>query len=136
VSSTILAVAEELVSLTGTRIGPYQIVEEIGHGGMGTVYRAVRADDQYRKEVAIKVVRGGLGDEFRLHRFLAERQILANLDHANIARMLDGGATEDGRPYVVMEYVEGRPIDEYCDQSKLPVTERLIIATSSPLIFW
>ena len=124
-ASTILAAAEELVSLAGTRIGPYQIVEEIGHGGMGTVYRAVRADDQYRKEVAIKVVRGGLGDEFRLHRFLAERQILANLDHANIARLLDGGATEDGRPYVVMEYVEGRPIDDYCDQGKLPVPERL-----------
>ena len=124
-ASTILAAAEELLSLAGTRIGPYQVVEEIGHGGMGTVYRAVRADDQYRKEVAIKVVRGGLGDEFRLHRFLAERQILANLDHANIARLLDGGATEDGRPYVVMEYVEGRPIDEYCDQAKLPVPERL-----------
>jgi len=124
-ASSILAAPEELVSLAGTRIGPYQIVEEIGHGGMGTVYRAVRADDQYRKEVAIKVVRGGLGDEFRLHRFLSERQILANLDHANIARLLDGGATEDGRPYVVMEYVEGRPIDEYCDQGKLPVPERL-----------
>jgi non-specific serine/threonine protein kinase/serine/threonine-protein kinase len=124
-ASTILTAAEELVSLTGARIGPYQIVEEIGHGGMGTVYRAVRADDQYRKKVAIKVVRGGLGDEFRLHCFLAERQILANLDHANIARLLDGGATEDGRPYVVMEYVEGRPIDEYCDQGKLPVPERL-----------
>ena len=124
-ASTMLAAAEELASLAGTRIGPYQIVEEIGHGGMGTVYRAVRADDQYRKEVAIKVVRGGLGDEFRLHRFLSERQILANLDHANIARLLDGGATEDGRPYVVMEYVEGRPIDEYCDQGKLPVPERL-----------
>ena len=124
-ASTILAAADELTSLAGTRIGPYQIVEEIGHGGMGTVYRAVRADDQYRKEVAIKVVRGGLGDEFRLHRFLSERQILANLDHANIARLLDGGATEDGRPYVVMEYVEGRPIDEYCDQGKLPVPERL-----------
>jgi non-specific serine/threonine protein kinase/serine/threonine-protein kinase len=124
-ASSILAAPEELVSLAGTRIGPYQIVEEIGQGGMGTVYRAVRADDQYRKEVAIKVVRGGLGDEFRLHRFLSERQILANLDHANIARLLDGGATEDGRPYVVMEYVEGRPIDEYCDQGKLPVPERL-----------
>jgi serine/threonine protein kinase len=124
-ASTILAAAEELASLAGTRIGPYQVVEEIGHGGMGTVYRAVRADDQYRKEVAIKVVRGGLGDEFRLHRFLSERQILANLDHANIARLLDGGATEDGRPYVVMEYVEGLPIDEYCDQGKLPVPERL-----------
>lgn len=124
-ASTLLAAPEEPVSLAGTRIGPYQIVEEIGHGGMGTVYRAVRADDQYRKQVAIKVVRGGLGDEFRVHRFRAERQILANLDHANIARLLDGGATEDGRPYVVMEYIEGRPIDEYCDQRKLPVPDRL-----------
>jgi len=123
--SPLLAPPEDPVSLTGSRIGPYQIVEEIGHGGMGTVYRAVRADDQYRKQVAIKVVRGGLGDEFRVHRFKAERQILANLDHANIARLLDGGATEDGRPYVVMEYIEGRPIDEYCDQRKLPVPERL-----------
>lgn len=112
-------------SLAGARIGPYQIAEEIGHGGMGTVYRAIRADDQYRKQVAIKVVRGGLGDEFRVHRFRAERQILANLDHANIARLLDGGTTSEGQPYVVMEYIEGSPIDEYCDQRKLSVVERL-----------
>ncbi|HEX4595105.1 MAG TPA: protein kinase, partial [Bryobacteraceae bacterium] len=124
-NSTELAAPEEPVSLAGARIGPYLVVEEIGHGGMGTVYRAVRADDQYRKQVAIKVVRGGLGDEFRLHRFKAERQILANLDHANIARLLDGGTTEEGLPYVVMEFIEGRPIDEYCDQGKLPVGERL-----------
>ena len=124
-ASTTLAAPEEPVSLAGARIGPYQIVEEIGHGGMGTVYRAVRADDQYRKQVAIKVVRAGLGDEFRVHRFRAERQILANLDHANIARLLDGGTTEDGRPYVVMEYIEGQSIDEYCDQRKLAVAERL-----------
>ena len=124
-ASPTLAEPPEPVSLAGARIGPYRIVEEIGHGGMGTVYRAVRADDQYRKQVAIKVVRGGLGDEFRVHRFRAERQILANLDHANIARLLDGGATEDGQPYVVMEYIEGRPIDEYCDQRTLAVSERL-----------
>src|SRR6202035_3027390 len=124
-ASGILPAPEETVLLSGARIGPYQIVEEIGHGGMGTVYRAVRADDQYRKQVAIKVVRGGLGDEFRVHRFRAERQILANLDHPNIARLLDGGATADGRPYVVMEYIEGRPIDQYCDDAKLPVSERL-----------
>ena len=121
------AQAEETApeSLAGRRIGPYQIIQEIGQGGMGTVYRAIRADDQYRKVVAIKLVRGGVEDEFRLHRFKAERQILANLDHANIARLLDGGATEDGRPYVVMEYIEGQPIDEYCNQRKLPVAERL-----------
>jgi eukaryotic-like serine/threonine-protein kinase len=112
-------------TLQGRRIGAYQVLEEIGHGGMGTVYRAVRADDQFRKQVAIKVVRGGLGDEFAIQRFRAERQILANLDHANIARLLDGGATEDGRPYVVMEYIQGQSIDDYADSHKLSVRERL-----------
>ena len=112
-------------TLQGRRIGPYQVLEEIGHGGMGTVYRAVRADDQYQKQVAIKVVRGGLGDRLAIQRFKAERQILANLDHANIARLLDGGATEDGRPYVVMEYIEGLPIDEYADSRRLNLRARL-----------
>ena len=112
-------------SLRGTRIGSYLVLEEIGHGGMGTVYRAVRADDQYSKQVAVKVVRGGLGDKLAIQRFKAERQILANLDHANIARLLDGGTTEDGRPYVVMEFIEGLPIDEYCNRRKLSLRERL-----------
>jgi len=111
-------------AVAGQRIGPYQVVEEIGHGGMGVVYRAVRADDQFRKEVAIKVMRNGLSDEISVQRFRAERQILANLDHPNIARLLDGGAV-DGRPYVLMEYVQGVPIDEYCDSRKLPVRTRL-----------
>lgn len=111
-------------ALEGQRIGPYRVVEEIGHGGMGVVYRAVRADDQFRKEVAIKVVRGGLSDEAGNQRFKAERQILANLDHPHIARLLDGGAI-DGRPYVVMEYVQGVPIDEYCDSRRLTVRGRL-----------
>ena len=100
-------------SLVGRSIGPYRIVEEIGAGGMGEVYRAVRADDQYQKQVAIKVVRRGFDTESGLRRFRAERQILASLDHANIARLLDSGSTEDGLPYVVMELVEGQPIDEY-----------------------
>ncbi|HTR37300.1 MAG TPA: protein kinase [Bryobacteraceae bacterium] len=112
-------------TLSGRRIGPYRIVEEIGRGGMGTVYRAERDDDQFRQQVAIKVVRGGLPDEFSNQRFKAERQILANLDHANIARLLDGGATEDGRPYVVMEYVQGKPIDAYAEVRQLPLRERL-----------
>ncbi|HEV8041149.1 MAG TPA: protein kinase [Bryobacteraceae bacterium] len=112
-------------SAAGRRIGAYQIVEEIGQGGMGSVYRAIRADDQYRKQVAIKLVRGGVGDAFRRHRFKAERQILANLDHPNIARLLDGGALEDGQPYVVMEYIQGQPIDKFCDSRGLPVPERL-----------
>ena len=86
---------------------------------MGSVYRAIRADDQYRKQVAIKLVRGGLGDAFRRQRFKAERQILADLDHPNIARLLDGGALEDGQPYVVMEYIQGQPIDKFCDSRGL-----------------
>ena len=112
-------------TLQGRRIGSYLVMEEIGHGGMGTVYRAVRDDDQYRQQVAIKVVRAGLGDRLAIQRFKAERQILASLDHANIARLLDGGATEDGRPYVVMELIAGVPIDEYADARGLNVRERL-----------
>src|SRR6266852_6635818 len=109
----------------GRRVGPYEIVEEIGAGGMGEVYRAIRADDEYRKEVAIKLVPGSQGSSFIINRFRNERQILASLDHPNIARLLDGGTTEDGVPYFVMELIEGRPIIEYCDARKLPVSERL-----------
>ena len=117
--------SSETASLAGQRIGPYQIVEEVGQGGMGRVYRAARADDQFQKQVAIKLAHGGLGDAFRMHRFKAERQILADLDHPNIARLLDGGALEDGQPYVVMEFIQGQPIDEFCDAGKLSVSERL-----------
>ena len=92
---------------------------------MGEVYRAVRADDEYRKEVAIKLVRSGQDSSFVLHRFKNERQILAGLDHPNIARLLDGGTTEQGLPYFVMEFIKGQRIDEYCDARKLATTERL-----------
>jgi serine/threonine protein kinase len=109
----------------GHRIGPYKIVEPIGHGGMGVVYRAFRADDQYQKQVAIKLIRTGQDSAFVVSRFRNERQILASLDHPNIARLLDGGATENGIPYLVMELVEGLSIDAYCDNHKLPTTERL-----------
>lgn len=102
----------------GTRVGPYRILEMIGQGGMGAVYRAVRDDDEYRKEVAIKVVSGGLYLPALRQRFLRERQILANLEHPNIARLLDGGTTQEGLPYVVMEYVSGKPIDRYCREAK------------------
>jgi eukaryotic-like serine/threonine-protein kinase len=112
-------------TLQGRKIGPYRVLEEIGQGGMGTVYRAIRADHQFSQQVAIKVVRSGLVDKLAIQRFKAERQILANLDHANIARLLDGGATEDGRPYVVMEYIQGIPIDEYADARRLSVRARL-----------
>ena len=113
----------------GRRIGVYQIVEEIGRGGMGEVYRAVRADGQFDKKVAIKLVRIGLDTAAVLERFRHERQILASLDHPNIARLYDGGTTEDGVPYLVMELIEGTPIDQYCDEHGLAVRERLLLFT-------
>lgn len=109
----------------GRRIGVYQIKEEIGHGGMGEVYRARRADGQYNMQVAIKLVRVGLDTSFVLERFRHERQILASLDHTNIARLYDGGTTEDGIPYLVMELIEGTPIDRYCEEHDLTLSERL-----------
>jgi non-specific serine/threonine protein kinase/serine/threonine-protein kinase len=109
----------------GRRIGPYRIVREIGHGGMGTVFLAVRDDDQFKKQVAIKLIRHGLNVDYIVSRFRYERQILASLDHPNIARLLDGGTTEDGLPYFVMEYIEGVPIDDYCDEQRLNNEARL-----------
>ena len=107
-------------------IGPYKVLKELGHGGMGVVYLAARADEHYRKLVAIKVIKGGLESEVIRH-FRRERQILAGLDHSNISRLFDGGATEDGLPYFVMEYIEGQRLDEYCDSHRLPIVERLRI---------
>jgi len=109
----------------GRRLGPYQIVEEIGLGGMGEVYRAFRADDQYKKEVAIKLMRSGQDSKFVVARFRNERQVLASLDHPNIARLLDGGTTDEGMPYFVMELIAGQPITEYCDGQQLSTGERL-----------
>ena len=109
----------------GQYIGPYKIIREIGHGGMGTVLLAVRADDQYEKQVAIKLVNRGMDTEMILRRFTMERQILANLEHPNIARLLEGGSTPDGLPYFVMEYIEGQPINEYCDNMRFATAERL-----------
>src|SRR5437588_2882045 len=111
----------------GQRIGPYEIIREIGRGGMGTVFLAVRADDQYRKQVAIKLVNRGMDTDVILRRFMMERQILANLEHPNIAGLLEGGSTPDGLPYFVMEYVEGRPVDEYCDAQRFTTTQRLVL---------
>lgn len=113
------------VPLPGRRIGSYQIVRQIGVGGMGEVYSAFRADDEYRKQVAIKLVRSDQGSDFVLNRFKNERQILASLDHPNIARLLDGGTTEEGLPYFVMELIEGNAIDDYCGTCKLSIIDRL-----------
>ncbi|HYI94108.1 MAG TPA: protein kinase [Bryobacteraceae bacterium] len=111
--------------LVGNLVGPYRILEEIGQGGMGSVYKAVRADDLFKHEVAVKIVRRGMNNEFILRRFRHERQALAALDHPNVARLLDGGLTDEGAPYFVMEYIEGRPIDAYCDEQRLNTRARL-----------
>ncbi|MET0988668.1 MAG: serine/threonine-protein kinase, partial [Steroidobacteraceae bacterium] len=107
------------------QFGPYRVLRSLGQGGMGEVFLAERADDQYRQQVAIKLVRRGLLSKAVQSRLRLERQILASLDHPNIARLLDGGTTAEGMPYIVMEYVDGEPIDSYCDRLCLPVAERL-----------
>ena len=110
----------------GRSIGPYRLDRCVGQGGMGAVYRATREDGQFRQVVAVKLIRPGHESEAVLARFRAERQILASLDHPHIARLLDGGLTADGQPYLVMEFVEdGVPIDVYCDRSGLGLAERL-----------
>jgi serine/threonine protein kinase len=109
----------------GQQVGAYRIVRQIGRGGMGTVYLAERADEHFKKYVAVKLVKRGMDTDYILRHFRNERQILANFDHPNIARLLDGGSTEGGLPYFVMEYVEGKPIDQYCDENKLSITHRL-----------
>ncbi len=112
-----LAAGEEQPRPVIERAGPYRILREIGRGGMGTVYLAERDDEHYRQRVGVKVVRRGPDSGELRRRLRQERQILANLDHPHIARLLDGGNTEDGAPYIVAEYVEGEPIDRYCDRN-------------------
>ncbi len=107
------------------RIGAYQLVREIGRGGMGAVYLAVRTDDEVDRRVAIKLLKRGMDTDFIISRFRKERRILASFDHPNIARLLDGGTTDDGLPYFVMEYIEGLPVGRYCDAHKLSIAERL-----------
>jgi eukaryotic-like serine/threonine-protein kinase len=117
--------AQEEAGSVGQVIGAYRIVREIGRGGMGAVYLAERADEQYKKEVAIKLIKRGMDTHAVLRHFRNERQILAGFDHPNIARLFDGGTTTDGLPYFVMEYVEGLPINEYCAAHKLSLLQRL-----------
>lgn len=105
-------------------IGPYRVVRRLGEGGMGTVFLAARSDEQFEQRVAVKLVRAAGGAEI-LRRFRRERQILAALTHPNIARLFDGGSTTGGLPYLVMEYVEGTPIDVYCREQPLTVPARL-----------
>jgi tetratricopeptide (TPR) repeat protein len=119
----------ELATPTGEfQIGSYRILHEIGHGGMGTVYLAERADKQYHKRVAIKLLpRWSASNERLVRRFVDERQILAALDHPDIARLLDGGVTADGLPWFAMEYVDGVPIDIYCNERHLTRESRLTL---------
>lgn len=112
-------------SMIGKRLGVYRLTDEIGRGGMGAVYLAERADGEFRQRVALKVIKRGMDTDFIVRRFRNERQILASLDHPNIARLLDGGTTEEGLPFFVMEYIEGKPVYRYSDAKKLNINERL-----------
>jgi serine/threonine protein kinase/tetratricopeptide (TPR) repeat protein len=116
---------EEEDPMLGRRLGSYRVEREIGRGGMGAVYEASRADNEFNKRAAIKLVKRGMDTDFILRRFRKERQILAALDHPHIAGLLDGGTTEDGLPYFVMEYIEGQPLYRYCDEHQLSIPERL-----------
>ena len=131
VEQAVLAMAAEPAAesnVTDRRIGPYRLIRELGRGGMGAVYLAARADQEYESQVAIKLVRPGLDTEFILRRFRRERQILARLQHPHIARMLDGDTTADGIPYIVMEYVEGASwITKHAIENNLSVEQRLRI---------
>ena len=109
------------------RVGPYRVVREIGRGGMGAVYLAERDDGQFRQRAALKLARGGIGTDYLLQRFREERQIVASLEHPNVARLLDGGVTEQGVPWFAMEYVEGQPIDRHCDERRLTIEQRLTL---------
>jgi serine/threonine-protein kinase len=119
--------SEEGALSAGRLIGRYRLVRELGRGGMGAVYLAARADDEFQQQVAIKLIKRGMDTDAVLRHFRAERQIMAALEHPNIGRLLDGGTTADGLPYFVMEYVDGSRIDQYCDDRHLGVDGRLAL---------
>src|ERR1041384_8320581 len=116
---------EDKDPMIGRRLGAYRIERENGRDGMGAGYEASRADNEFNKRAAIKLVKRGMDTDFILRRFRKERQILAALDHPHIAGLLDGGTTEDGLPYFVMEFIEGQPLYSYCDSNNLNVNDRL-----------
>ena len=132
VKSAVLSLFErQAAEAREQRVGSYKLLRELGRGGMGTVYLAERDDEQYETKVAIKLVRPGMDTDIILSRFRRERQTLAQLQHPNIARLLDGGTTDDGRPYIVMEYIEGLPITEYCQGRNIAEKLRLFLDVCS-----
>jgi eukaryotic-like serine/threonine-protein kinase len=124
IQSEVTSMAHE-PSLVDARLGSYRLLKEIGRGGMGTVYLAERADGQFQKRVAVKMVRPGMDTEFILTRFRRERQVLGRFDHPNIGRLLDGGTAANGTPYFVMEYIDGDWITRYCESKTLGVEQKL-----------
>ena len=123
--ATFAVTREPADEMLGQHIGPYQLIRLVGRGGMGVVYEAVRDDRQFDQRVALKIIKRGMDSDFVRERFLRERQILASLDHPHIARLMDGGSTADGLPYFALEFVEGEPITDYCNQRKLSLEAKL-----------
>jgi serine/threonine-protein kinase len=123
--------AEGRQSLIGTQVGPWKLVRELGHGGMGAVYLGERVEGDFHQRAAIKLVRPGWDAGDLQRRFRAERRILAGLEHPQIARLVDGGEMADGKPYLAMEYVDGQPFCAYCDERRLPIAERLRLFLSA-----
>ncbi|MBL8881221.1 MAG: protein kinase, partial [Phycisphaerales bacterium] len=115
---------------SGALLGPFRLVREIGRGGMGAVWLAERADGQFAQQVAVKLIHGGWDPAETQARFLAERQILANLQHPHIAHLIDGGVTADGRPWLALEYVAGTDLRRWCDARKLDLRQRLALFTT------
>ena len=125
--SPLAAVTGNVRSMVGEQIGSYKLISEIGRGGMGAVYLASRADQQFSKRAAVKLIKRGMDTDFVVQRFRNERQILANLDHPNIAKLLDGGSTDSDLPYFIMEYVEGKPITDFAAARNLSINDRLAL---------
>ncbi|HET9314292.1 MAG TPA: serine/threonine-protein kinase, partial [Vicinamibacteria bacterium] len=124
-ATLLAAIGDDGDEAAGRLVGPYRILSELGRGGMGAVFLAERADGQFDQRVALKLVPPGRDSAEILQRFRAERQILAGLQHAHVARLLDGGVAADGQPYFAMEHVDGRPIGVFCDERRLDVAARL-----------
>ena len=120
-------IADDMFIKPGEMVGPWQIIKEIGKGGMSSVYLASRADGQFERNVAIKFLHGLLPGKEMHRRLELERNILASLQHKNIAQLLDAGFTDAGRPYFILEYIDGKPITEWCDENQIPLPDRLVV---------